>query len=594
MLGGICSTHFARVESNPMIASSPGHDLARLREIWIVTALTLIGGVIRVWAPGRLGLIHFDEGIYALAGLWVFSPNGFSGLDPGTIAYAPPGFPFLVGLFYMCFGVGDVASILVSITMGTLTIPIVGWLAYRTFGRGAGVAAATFVALSGQHIAFSRLALTDVSFLLFWLLAISQGQRFLERPTFLNASLLGLFVGLAQLFKYNGWITGILVALTAAIWLLSRLGKRSLESQIATWGWGLFAVLVAAGVYWPWFRFVESNGGYAALLAHHRSYLGSFNVWPRDLQVQLAQEDLLSGGRWWLSACGLTAACLSLFGLGDDQIKTRSIPGILMKTFSLTALSMLPHVGWWVAASWVAFSMVTRLRHVSLALCLLLVGWSMLFFLTPFYHPYARLVLPLQAFNWLFMGGAFTLIRSHAKFRDSVIRHDFVESFISLPVFTVFSIGLCLAVALVVPDTRTQSRLEDLLQPSDDVRRACVLISRDLPKDITTLRLYVRPPVTFYLSGTVPLFPQPSLDRLLSSSDSGGWALVDMAMARQDGITEARFSEMIHQWVLVRDVSTTLNLPTLLDIDPGFATRGAGDRSASLLLLRPKRPGEVK
>ena len=36
----------------------------------VVIALTLLGAVIRLWSPGRLGLVHFDEGIYALAGLW--------------------------------------------------------------------------------------------------------------------------------------------------------------------------------------------------------------------------------------------------------------------------------------------------------------------------------------------------------------------------------------------------------------------------------------------------------------------------------------------------------------------------------------------
>src|SRR5262249_45483173 len=154
----------------------------------------------------------------AMAGTWVLSPRGLGGLDPTVISYAPPGFPFLVGLVYGLFGAGDVSAILVSIIDGTLTIPVAGWLAYRTFGRGAGAAASAFAALSGPHIAFSRMALTDVSFLLVWLIAIGQGQRFVERPGPSRAAALGIAVGAAQLFKYNGWLAGIVVALGAALW----------------------------------------------------------------------------------------------------------------------------------------------------------------------------------------------------------------------------------------------------------------------------------------------------------------------------------------------------------------------------------------
>ena len=84
----------------------------------MVIALTLIGGVLRLWSPGRLGLVHFDEGIYALAGLWIMSPHGLLGLDPAVIPYAPPGFPVLVGLSYGALGISDLPAILVSIVCG--------------------------------------------------------------------------------------------------------------------------------------------------------------------------------------------------------------------------------------------------------------------------------------------------------------------------------------------------------------------------------------------------------------------------------------------------------------------------------------------
>ena len=122
----------------------PGRDPELFREIAIVAALMIVGGVLRIWGLGRLGLVHFDEGIYALAGLWSLSPRGLWSLDPTTIAYAPPGFPFLVGLAYWFLGVGDISAILVSIVAGHSDDPGVGLggrsdVRPRGRGRGRGI-----------------------------------------------------------------------------------------------------------------------------------------------------------------------------------------------------------------------------------------------------------------------------------------------------------------------------------------------------------------------------------------------------------------------------------------------------------------------
>ena len=68
------------------------------REWLVVLLLTALGAALRFWSFGRLGLTHFDEGVYALAGFWAVDPKGLPGLDPSLISYAPPGFAILVGL----------------------------------------------------------------------------------------------------------------------------------------------------------------------------------------------------------------------------------------------------------------------------------------------------------------------------------------------------------------------------------------------------------------------------------------------------------------------------------------------------------------
>src|SRR5262249_10356327 len=138
-------------------------------------------------------------------------------IDPELIAYAPPGFPVLVGLAYGLFGVADSAAIFVSIVCGVLIVPGTAWVARRTFGPTATVPAAAFAALSLPHIAFSRMALTDALYALCWMMALGTGGRFLEKPGLGRAVLLGIAVGAAQYAKYNGWLAGALVIIAAAV-----------------------------------------------------------------------------------------------------------------------------------------------------------------------------------------------------------------------------------------------------------------------------------------------------------------------------------------------------------------------------------------
>ncbi|MFI5460768.1 MAG: ArnT family glycosyltransferase [Isosphaerales bacterium] len=580
-----------------MSSKPPRMDSGLRREIFVVIALTLVGAVLRLWSPGRLGLVHFDEGIYALAGLWVFSPGGLRDFDPTSVAYAPPGFSVLAGLCYLGLGVGDFSAILVSIVAGTLTIPAAAWVARRTFGSGAGAVAAAFAALSGPHVAFSRMALTDASFLLFWVLAIGQGQRFLERPNPTRAVWLGLAVGVAQLFKYNGWISGVIVALSAALWLIVHPRERRSMSTIATWGWGFGAALVAAIVYWPWFQFVESHGGYRALLAHQRSYLSGIGSWPAHLSIQLDQQEFLSGGPAWLAGAGFAAALGMLIAQGDFRIERRFLPRILVEVVSLTLMGVWlhPNFGWWCVLVWISFIIIWRMRFATKSMWLLGVGWAFLAVLTPFYHAYARLWLPIQAFIWLFMGGLFTSIRSTCEVRGRGAGWGWNLSSDPLPQLAL----ICVAGVVFQaesPGSPWKTRRMGLLEPSDSLRLACRSIQSELPKDVRELRLFARPPLAFYLAlaGGVDGPRQPDLAHLLEQGASTSWALLDMAMIRQSHVAAKELDPMLSHWVVVRDIPTTLNLPTLLDIDPSAASGRSIDAMAGLRLLRPRRIGEVR
>jgi dolichyl-phosphate-mannose-protein mannosyltransferase len=562
-------------------------------EVIAVSLLTIVGLLLRLWGLGMLGLDHFDEGIYAAAGLWVTSPRSLAGMDPTVISYAPGGFPFLVGIAYLGMGVGAFAAILPSILLGTLTIPAISWLARRTFGPGAGASAAAMAALSGFHVAYSRMALTDASFLLFWVLALVAGQRFLEGPGPVRGIVLGLAVGLAQWFKYNGWLAGLAVILTACFGLIVDARERERPRMRSVWGAGLVAALAAAAIYWPWFGFVERHGGYGALLRHHRSYVGGLSSWYDHWRLQLEQATVLSGSRTW-NLAGASLACLAgalCTGIRPDL--SRSVSRVVVPIALIVLLTVAPASPWWLGIPW-----VLRRWNVSRpGERLLLVAWTGLSILTPFYHPYARLWLPLFSIGWVLVGGVVSWAMAIEPGPDDATAHRGRRSRLAV-VATVLcaSLAVLQGLALRVPPHGGTGLPEgDSPPPGLSLNAAVSAILKDLPPEVTTLELLVRPSVTFYLGGRIPARAEPDLDHLLAERTPRAWALVDFVQLRQGGDLRSATDRLLERWELAGRYPSCLSLPTLLDVDPGAARAGRSDMlDASLLLLRPKRRAQTR
>jgi len=552
-------------DAAPIDPSSPRREFA------FVAFVTLVGLVVRAWGLGRLGLVHFDEGIYALAGLRTLGPGG---IDPLVVPYAPPGFPGLVGLAYLLLGPSDVAAILVSIAAGTLAIPAAAWLARRTFGPGAGATAAALAALSGFHVAFSRMALTDAAFVLAWLAGLIVAQRFLERPGPVRAVGLGLATGLAQLVKYSGWTLGVATILATALIVSRDPARRGRDSQGRAWGWGAFAALVAAIVYAPWYRFVEGHGGYAGLIAHHRGYVGSAGEWLPHWTQQIDQVGVLSGGFPWNLAAALLAAAGVVIARGTARPSRWGI--VALAALGVAAIAA-PTTPWWAGLAMA----VATFRGGSPAGRLLGVVWLGLSILTPFYHPYARLWLPIQAIGWVALAGlAAEALAGGAGMPKS------------RAAWVVAVAGAAVAQALATAALSGPSAgRPGVLAPSDSLRRATALALADLPESAPGLRVLARPSVTFYLAGRGGARVEPDARSLLEGG-GGAWALVDLAQLRQSGEVAELGPRLLERWEKVGEYPTTLNLPTLLDVDPGAASHAeAGAADAPLWLLRPRRPG---
>ncbi len=365
---------------------------------WQLSAILLCAFSLRLGAPGSLGIDHFDEGVYAAAGEAMFSNLPEFSIDPGIVPYGPPLTVFGIAFSNLLFGgPSDLAAILPGILAGTLAVYLAFRLTRSIAGQQPAHAVATMVAVSGLTIAFSRSAMTEPIFVLTWLLAMLAGAMFLGRPGFGTAVPLGLAVGLAQLAKYNGALTGVIVALTALLDVLvvpreTPPDFRLLRRRII---WGMFAAGLAAAVYAPWFLFVEEHGGYRALMRHHGSYVNGSGRWLSNLRLQLAQG-------WVFQAQPISIAVGAIFliilgrsaGMGNSP----------WRVSKLIALVVLPNAPVYAAAC----SIRRTWAKGEVALRMVVVWWVAMFLITPFYHPYARLWLPaylaslVLSVNWVF------------------------------------------------------------------------------------------------------------------------------------------------------------------------------------------------
>ncbi len=549
---------------------------AQRRWPWLLI-LTVIAAVIRCIKLGSLGIDHFDEGIYASAGAWALDRNGLASLDPGVIPYAPPVFPILVGLTYKVIGFSDFAAIVPSLMAGVAMVPLIGWVCGKWLGRSVGLAAAFLACFSGPHIVFSRMALTDASFALVWVLAIAAGVWFLSKPGRIRAGLMGLAVGLAQLTKYNGWLVGAIVILAAVVGAIVHKEQRSRANVLKTFGWGFLGALVAAIVYLPWFRFVESHGGYSDLLRHQRSYLGTVSSWPGHLATQLRQAIALQPMALGVGVLALWACIVLLWRAKFDFRRNAKDLAFL----TLFIASLMNSSTWWTGLVLAPI----LLLHAGAAQRVTGVWWIVLSILTPFYHPYARLWLPLEIVGWIGNGLIFISLWHRVAPSIEPVRLEvtlasgrFVFAMVATMVFG--------QIALNQPRhflSGTESR--------DSLRIAAYRFAADFPPGVSTVRTLARPALYFYLTPSlggrgVAMSRAGSLSDL--AAQPGAFAVLDSVQLLQEIPDPAKREGWLKQFDVLKQTRDELSSATLLDIDPNAANGDLSSRTQEILLLRRK------
>jgi 4-amino-4-deoxy-L-arabinose transferase-like glycosyltransferase len=368
-------------------------------EWWAIALLFSVGLAVRAWHLADVGLNQYDEGVYVFSALGVADPSQPHRMFPRQIYISPPVYFSLVAALYKTLGrASDTAAFAVNTLTGSLTILLLWGVVRRWFGSGAALAAATFVSLSEFHIAFSRMALTDVTFAFLFIAALTVTSLALDRQDIRLAVIAGLMVGLAWNTKYHGWFVVVVAAAAVAFEHWRRGPRWSVPIRPII----LLVIIAAVGAacYLPWALFIESQpGGYASLAAHHRElmdrdWLGNVATYA---QAQRYFEGPLSRAAPLVAALAAGAATGALF---QQSRRVWLVLGL--------AAGMGAGLGSAGTALLMSLAAVARLlRRPGYASGLLLAWLGLWVVAAPIYHPYARLLLPFTLATYV--GAAFWL-----------------------------------------------------------------------------------------------------------------------------------------------------------------------------------------
>lgn len=373
---------------SPPDVSRPG-----TREVWLVAALTMAALVLRAWQLQRVGLSQFDEGVYALSGLGLIDPSQPHRLFPDQQKFSPPVYFSLVALSDLLQGPSDRAAILVNVVMGTLMVPAIWMVSRRWIGGAAAVVAAALVAFNDGHILMSRVALTDVTFALVFVVAVGAVAMALENPSRGRAISAGVLVGLSWNTKYHGWFALVIGAMAvAAKWRFERVPWVALRPQLRA---GLVMSAVAVLCYLPWLLFIQAGSGATAGWAAYFATMLRIN-WVGNL-LQHAHQQWLLEGLWSRMSVAIAVALAMVV---DRRLRAHGVAPVIGMSLGGAVLGASA-VG--VAA---AGLVLWRLRQAGGSYFLwcfgsLVVLWVVM---APLYQPYFRLLVPFTMATFILTG----------------------------------------------------------------------------------------------------------------------------------------------------------------------------------------------
>lgn len=414
--------------------------LSREQRLWLAGTLTLAAGL-RFFGIAGLSLSHMDEGGYMGSAMTVATEGPFE-FPFSQALQSPPLLPWLIGgMIWLLQAQWPILGVLLAASFGTGSVAFLFLLARRWGGNQFGLCAATLLAASDFHVAYSRMVLTDVPVTFWFLLTMYCVTRLWEqsgagltetqprskpaakraqRPPISHAAkswllvigwgiAAGLAAGAGWNTKYNGWLVLAIAATAAGLWAVcERLAKSPASPESSTsvttktriemlFCGLLIATLIAAASYAPWYLYVERKfpGGYAAVSANHRGYFSSPAFWPAHAQSLIASLAALRH-YGWLVTIGLVVGLAVRFVGRWNGATGFSLLKLLPAGVCILALATIVVIQGGDAALILlgAAGIVPALLSKSWPRLIAAVWCGTFVVLTPLYHPYPRLMLP--------------------------------------------------------------------------------------------------------------------------------------------------------------------------------------------------------
>ena len=520
---------------------------------------TIVGGLLRAYSLGSQGLSHFDEGIYAISGLWPWTHQ----FEASQGYFSPPLFPLLIGILELIYGgPSEQACLQVSWFFGTLTIPAV-WLLLRElhFQRGS-IVAAWVIAVDPFHATFSRTGLTDSLFCCLLVLSLFASIRALARGGKWQICLACLLIGFTWNTKYHGFYPLILSAPFAL-----NLGWRHGLRRLAIIGVGSFVL------YLPWIIWFHVEHGYGNLIKHQAGYFQGLAALPSNLRVWCLLHGTFDW-RWVLGilvaayavlpgATGLArSAVLFLIGFGLENC-FHGRPELSFPLFFIIAV---------IAALTNSRTKLSAVQHLWILI------W--LTFLPALYTPYARLWLPADVLVLAFAGaGAWQYLPELANRRsDNLLSWWPNRLFGRVPVsILVAGAGVVLAWNVLPQQRGALGQQRDWLVGKAGYREIAKQLKLTSQDGRIPVAAYCRPPLIFYsaLNGySIRRLAQARPDQLPIAENEllvVDGMIVDSKEIEQSLKAWTPYLEVVNRWKLEPSIVTELDdtaTGRLKDVDP--------------------------
>jgi 4-amino-4-deoxy-L-arabinose transferase-like glycosyltransferase len=197
------------------------------RKVILSLIPTLVAIIFVFWDFQNLGLSFWDEYNYLTTAKW------FLGRPGGVFfIYEPPGFPFVIALFFKVFGIKDYSAIMACGIFAVMLVAFMTIIGVKFFNLEVSFFASILAAISPLLLTFSRMAVTDVPFAFFFSAFVVSAYQALRTRKGSHLILAGMLLVGCSSMKYNSFMALLLIIFYIPVFVLSAEKSKRLRALL--------------------------------------------------------------------------------------------------------------------------------------------------------------------------------------------------------------------------------------------------------------------------------------------------------------------------------------------------------------------------